>query len=100
MKLRAQIERRKGARCYVSARLFSGHAEMTTYQMKLDGLVRYVESKRINLRKFHGAYSACFADENADAGFSPAGVDHSGRIHEKQSGPPLHQAPRSAASAG
>ncbi len=56
---------------------------MTTYQRKLDGLVRDFQTKQMSLRDFQRAYSACFADENADAKFSPAEVDHYGQIHEK-----------------
>lgn len=56
---------------------------MTTYQRKLDSLVHDFQTKRMTLRNFQRAYSACFADENADAEFSPEEGEYYGQIHEK-----------------
>jgi hypothetical protein len=55
---------------------------MSTYQQKLDGLVHDFLMEGLSLREFQRAYSDCYADENADAGFSPAEVEYYGGIHE------------------
>ena len=56
---------------------------METYQAKLDSIVRDFENGRLNFRDFQAAYSACYADENADAEFTPSEVEYYGAIHER-----------------
>jgi len=56
---------------------------MTTPQSRLEALVEAFRAKRLDLTGFQREYSACYADENADAGFTPEQVDFYGTIHEK-----------------
>lgn len=56
---------------------------MTSFQERLDLLVEDYLARKITFDAFQRAYSACYADEVADANFTPSEIQYYGTIHER-----------------
>ena len=65
------------------------------YRKRLDEMVDQFLRGARGFEEFQRAYSACYADENADRDFSATEVEYYGAIHEKAewtaSAPPLEE---------
>lgn len=56
---------------------------MTDYRERLDQIIDSFLAQRVPFDAFQRAYSDCYIDEQADAGFTAEEIDHYGVVHEK-----------------